>query len=137
MDDKEIQAVARTGGVVGIGYWPEAVGRDMANVVAAFVSAHRALSEEAFEREMRKRRPDYDPIDHIALGSDYDGAVKVPFAASELITLTAALRASGVFDKRAIARIAGGNACRVFATRLPGGSPERARTICSRIAASE
>ena len=43
----------------------------------------------------------------------------------------AALLDSGVFDDRAIEKIAGANACRVFATRLPGGSAERAEKICA------
>ena len=54
--DMEVQAVARTGGVVGIGYWPEAVGSGMANIVAAFRSAERALSDPVFVARMRAHR---------------------------------------------------------------------------------
>ncbi|HKK35093.1 MAG TPA: membrane dipeptidase [Paracoccaceae bacterium] len=129
MRDAEVQAVARTGGLVAVGYWPEAVGRGMDAVVAGFASARRALSDPDFVAEMRGARPDYDPLDHVALGSDYDGSVAVPFHVGDLALLTAALADAG-FDDRAIARIAGANACRVFATRLPGGGPERAAEIC-------
>jgi microsomal dipeptidase-like Zn-dependent dipeptidase len=130
MRDEEVQAVARTGGVVAVGYWPEAVGEGMANVLAGFESAVRALSEPDFVAEMRATRPDYDPLDHVALGSDYDGSVAVPFHVGDLELLTAGLADVG-FDDRAIAKIAGANACRVFAERLPGGGPERAAEICA------
>jgi microsomal dipeptidase-like Zn-dependent dipeptidase len=134
MRDEEIRAVARTGGVVGLGYWPEAVGRDVGAVVAAFVSAREVLSEPAFMAEMRAIRPDYDPVDHLAFGSDFDGAVSVPFDTSDLVWLTAALRREGSFDEAAIRKIAGANVCRVLALRLPDGSAALAEEVCAPLA---
>jgi hypothetical protein len=97
-----------------------------------------ALSPPAFVEEMRAMRPDYDPADHLAFGSDFDGAVHTPFDAGDLAILTAALLADGNdsvrLDEVAVRKIAGVNACRVFATRLPGGSAERAREICAPLA---
>jgi len=142
--DDDIRAVARTGGVIGIGYWPEAVcwkqedsqQQRVGAIVRAMAHAYRTLQDEAFATEMRARNPDYDPGDHIAFGSDYDGAVTVPFDAAGMALLTAAMQRdpdSGrpLFDDRTIRKIAGANVCRVLATQLDGGSPAFARTVCN------
>ena len=137
MRNDEIQAIARTGGVVGLGIWVEAAGRTMKDVADSFVAAYDALNETAFRAEMQAKNPDYDPFDHIALGSDFDGAVKTPIDSAGLPYLTQALmkrrNANGdrVFSDEAIRRIYGANACRVFATRLPGGSAAVAKEICA------
>ena len=130
MRDEDIQAIARTGGVVAIGYWPEAVGLGMRHVVEGFRNARRALSAPAFVAEMKARDGHYDPLDHISLGSDYDGAVQVPFDTAGVGYITTALARDG-FSEAAVRKIAGGNACRVFATRLPGRSDAMARRICA------
>lgn len=137
MRDEEVRAVARTGGIVGVGIWVEAAGKSMEHVVGAFVAAHAALNEPEFVDEMRARNPNYDPFDHIALGSDFDGAVDTPIDVAELPVLTQALmdrhhpNGDRVFDDDAIRKISGVNACRVFATRLPGGGPATAEEICA------
>lgn len=128
--DAEVQAVAKTGGFVAIGYWPEAVGQGMAGIIAAFNAAKTALSKPAFVSEMTALHGNYDPMDHIALGSDYDGAVKVPFDTSRLELVNTALRQAGYSDE-AIVKIAGVNACRVFAERLSGGDTGKADEICN------
>jgi membrane dipeptidase len=141
MRAEEVRAVARTGGVVAIGYWDGAVGPGVQRIAAALRSTLAALAEPAFVAEMQARYGAYDPLDHVALGSDFDGAVAVPFDAAGLGILVAQLLQSGPageppFDRAALGRIMGGNACRVIATRLPKGGPERARAICGRLWAS-
>jgi membrane dipeptidase len=137
MRDEEIQAIARTGGVVGLGVWIEAAGHTMEDVIDSFVAAYEALNETSFRTEMESKNPDYDPFDHIALGSDFDGAVETPIDAAGLPQLTQALMerrdANGdrVFNDEAIRKIYGVNACRVIATRLPGGSAAAAKEICA------
>ncbi|MGB6923619.1 MAG: membrane dipeptidase [Methyloceanibacter sp.] len=137
MPDDEVRAVARTGGIVGVGVWIEAVGESMNGVVDAFAAAYGALSEPAFVDEMRARNPDYDPFDHIALGSDFDGAVQTPIDVAGLPFLVQALMdrrqpdGTRLFDDNAIRKIFGVNACRVFATRLPGGDAAKAKDICA------
>ncbi len=134
-----IQAVVGTGGVVGVGYWPDAVGRHWDNIVGAFAHLHGILSRPAFKKKMQrlKGKGVYDPFDHIALGSDFDGTVRVPVDTSRLIELIAALATykggdSGLkFSKTAIRKIAGLNACRVLASRLPRGSPQKAKELCT------
>lgn len=137
MRDEEVRAVARTGGIIGVGIWIEAAGKSMDDVVGAFVAAHAALSDPAFAEDMRARNPEYDPFDHIALGSDFDGAVETPIDVADLDKLTQALidrhhpNGERVFDDDAIRKIFGVNACRIFATRLPGGNPATAKDICA------
>lgn len=144
MRDEEIQAVARTGGVVAVGYWPEAVGRGMVRVARAFHAAHAALSAPDFVAEMRRTNPAYEPFDHIALGSDFDGAVHTPFHVGDLGLLTASLTASvppdqaeaealPPLDEDTLRRIYGANACRVLALRLPEGGPEVAERACGKL----
>jgi membrane dipeptidase len=135
--DEEVRDDARTGGIVGIGIWVEAAGHSMNDVVNNFVAAYDALNEPNFVHEMREKKPDYDPFDHIALGSDFDGAVQTPIDISKLSSLTQALmdrrQPSGerLFSDNAIRKIYGVNACRVFATRLPGGNAAIAEELCA------
>ena len=102
LTDDQIRGVATTGGLVGIGFWPTAVGGDDALSIARAI-AHAVAVVGA---------------DHVALGSDFDGAVRVPFDASGLPLLTEALMTEGV-DEAAIARIMGGSAIDLLAACLP------------------
>ena len=58
-------------------------------------------------------------VDHVAIGSDFDGAVSTPFDASGMPLLTDALLAEGLSDDD-IGAVMGGNAVRVLAAALPG-----------------
>ncbi|MDQ3806229.1 MAG: membrane dipeptidase, partial [Acidobacteriota bacterium] len=55
---------------------------------------------------------------HVALGSDFDGAVATPFDATGLVQLTDALLAEG-FTEEEVALIMGGNVARLLAETLP------------------
>jgi microsomal dipeptidase-like Zn-dependent dipeptidase len=102
LSDEHLRGIARTGGVVGIGYWETAVcGTDPAAIARAIQYAVRIAG-----------------IDHVGLGSDYDGAVTVPFDTSQLALLTEALLKAG-FNDDEIARLMGGNALRVLRASLP------------------
>jgi microsomal dipeptidase-like Zn-dependent dipeptidase len=59
-------------------------------------------------------------VKHVALGSDYDGTVSVPFDATGLPLLTEALLEEG-FTPREIEQIMGENAVRVLRQTLPSG----------------
>ncbi|MGY6412262.1 MAG: dipeptidase [Alkalilacustris sp.] len=112
LSEDALRAVLDSGGVVGIGYWAQAVGQGVHNIPR--VMAH--VMEMAEKRGL-------DPSAHVALGSDFDGSVATQISADELAVLTALLRrAGGGFDARAIARIMGRNVCKLLALRLPGGS---------------
>lgn len=138
----EIKSVARNGGIIGIGFWPGAVGPGVEGIVKTFEKAYRILHEKNFVDEMKAIKKQYDPADHLAFGSDFDGAVKTPFDISKIKILTAALmriedkkkKGKPLFSKTALRKIAGVNACRVFAMRLPSkGGQNNAETICDRL----
>jgi microsomal dipeptidase-like Zn-dependent dipeptidase len=57
-------------------------------------------------------------VDHVALGSDYDGATTVRFDASELPVLTQAMLDEG-FSESEIRQVLGDNAVRFFLAQLP------------------
>lgn len=97
LTDAEIRGVAATGGIIGIGYWDGAVCE---------------TSPAAIARAMMHVR-DLVGIDHVALGSDYDGAVTVRFDAAGLAHVTQALLDAG-FSETEIRAVMGGNAVRVL-----------------------
>ncbi len=97
VSDEHLRRIAATGGVIGIGFWPQATcGNDVQSIV-------RCMRYSA----------DLVGVDHVALGSDYDGAVIVPFKAAQMIYLTEALLQDG-FSEEEIIKIMGENAIRVF-----------------------
>lgn len=97
LTDDEIRGVARTGGVVGIGYWDAAI---------------CDTSPRAAARAMRHVR-DLVGIDHVALGSDYDGATTVRFDTGGLVQVTQALLDEG-FTPDEVRAAMGENALRVL-----------------------
>ncbi|PAL22230.1 dipeptidase [Sphingopyxis sp. GW247-27LB] len=97
LTDAEIRGVAATGGLVGIGYWDAAV---------------CDTSPAGIARAMKHVR-DLVGIDHVALGSDYDGATTVRFDTSKLVQVTQALIDAGFTDDEIRAAM-GGNAIRVL-----------------------
>jgi microsomal dipeptidase-like Zn-dependent dipeptidase len=102
LSDDQLRAVARNGGVVGIGYWDTATcGTDAKSIARAIRYAVGVAG-----------------IDHVGLGSDFDGAVGTPFDAAGLVELTDALIAEGFSDAE-IRKIAGENALRVLKANLP------------------
>lgn len=102
LSDRQLKAVAATGGVVGVAYFDVAVcGGSAADIAKAI-----------------RHAVDVAGIDHIALGSDFDGAVKTPFDATGLPVLFDALFAQGFSDDE-IAKISGSNALRVLLEVLP------------------
>ena len=57
-------------------------------------------------------------VDHVAIGSDYDGAITAPLDASGMALLTEALLKQGfVVDE--VAKIMGGNVLRLLREALP------------------
>jgi microsomal dipeptidase-like Zn-dependent dipeptidase len=102
LSDHQLARIAARGGVIGIGFWRGAVcGDDPAAIARAVRHAVRVAG-----------------IDAVALGSDFDGAVRTPFDASGMVYLTEALLTEG-FDAHDIARIMGLNALDFFLRSLP------------------
>jgi microsomal dipeptidase-like Zn-dependent dipeptidase len=102
LSDDQIRGVARTGGVVGIGYWPTAVcGADGRAVARAIRHVARLVG-----------------VDHVGLGSDFDGAIAAPFDTAGVVEVTDALLAEG-FSEGEVARVMGGNGLRLLQAMLP------------------
>lgn len=102
LSDDELRAVARTGGVIGIGLWDAATcGSD---VQATARAIHYAVNIVG--------------VDHVALGSDFDGGTTVPFDSSGWVLLTDALLKEG-FSGQDIHKIMGENVVRVLLEALP------------------
>jgi microsomal dipeptidase-like Zn-dependent dipeptidase len=101
LTDDEIRGVARTGGVIGIGYWDAAV---------------CDLSPRSIARAMRHVR-DLVGVQYVALGSDFDGSTTTRFDVAHLDQVTQALLDEG-FTSDEIRAVMGGNALRVLSAGL-------------------
>lgn len=102
LSDAQLAAISANGGVIGIGVWETAVCGADARAIA-----------KAIEHAI-----DVAGFDHVALGSDFDGAVEAPFDASGLAQITQALLDLGM-DETRIESVMGGNVRRLLRTLLP------------------
>jgi microsomal dipeptidase-like Zn-dependent dipeptidase len=102
LSDDQLRAIGRNGGIVGIGFWDTAVcGRDAAAIAKAIRHAANIMG-----------------VDHVALGSDFDGAVETPFDATGVVQITDALLREGVKEDE-IRKIMGENVIRMLQSYLP------------------
>jgi membrane dipeptidase len=102
LSDGEALGIAHTGGILGIGFWQTAVcGRDAQAIAAAIRYAIRLVG-----------------IEHVALGSDFDGGVMTPFDAAHLSELTDAMLKEG-FSEAEIRAVMGENELRFLGDNLP------------------
>jgi membrane dipeptidase len=97
LTDDEITGVAKTGGVIGIGYWKGAICSTNPRDVARGIAHVRDLVG----------------IDHVGLGSDFDGSTTTGFDASQVVAVTQALLNIG-FSQADISKVMGGNVLRVL-----------------------
>lgn len=102
LEDRHIHAIANSGGIIGIGLYKQAT---CSSALIDIVRAMRYIS-------------DLVGVDHVALGSDFDGSVATVFDASGWVKLTEALLNAG-FTTEEVRAIMGGNAIRVFKQILP------------------
>ncbi len=102
LSDTQIKAIANKGGVIGIGFWPTAVG---GNGLTSIVASIKYVS-------------DLVGVDHVSLGSDFDGYVSTPIDGGSMPLLVQKLLDSGFkFDE--IEKIMGGNQIRFLLANLP------------------
>ncbi|CDH02219.1 dipeptidase [Xenorhabdus bovienii] len=102
LSDDQLRRIAAKGGLIGIGFWDKAVcdptptGIAKAQIYAANIAGD----------------------DHVALGSDFDGAVEMPFDATGLVSVTDALLKNSAQPER-IAKLMGENQIRFLLENLP------------------
>ncbi len=104
LSDDELRALARNGGVLGIGYWDAAVCAPTPAATARAIAHAVAVMG----------------IDHVGLGSDFDGSVTTGFDVAHLGAVTQALLDAG-FDDTQVRAIMGGNVLRILRAGLAPG----------------
>jgi len=102
LSDKHVRGIAATGGLVGVAFFPETVCGPTIEDVA------RSIRYGA----------DLVGVEHVAIGTDFDGAVSTPIDASGFGRLTDALADQG-FTEAEIGKIMSGNALRLLGQLLP------------------
>ncbi len=102
LSDEQARAIAAGGGVIGIGFWPAAVCESSIDAIVKAIRYAVALVG----------------IEHVALGSNFDGGARTPIDAAGLAHLTRGLTAAGFSDDD-IAKLAGGNAWQLLRRILP------------------
>ncbi|MCA0374696.1 MAG: membrane dipeptidase [Gemmatimonadetes bacterium] len=110
LTDEQLRAIAANGGLIGVGYWDGAVcAPTLENIVRAIRHAVSVVGAE-----------------HVALGSDFDGATQTPWDTRGVLALTDALQAGGMAPDD-VARVMGGNVREFLLRWLPpaGASPPR------------
>ena len=108
LSDEMLRAIAERGGLIGIGYWDGAICDPTPRSWARAVEHAVTIMGE----------------DHVALGSDFDGAVAVAFDTSGLSLLTAELMALGM-KEQSIRKIMGENIVRFLRENLPEVNSEK------------
>lgn len=102
LSDAQLKRIAAQGGLVGIGFWNTAVcGKDVASIARAIKYTVKLIGAQ-----------------HVAYGSDFDGAVTTAIDASGLPRLTQALLDAGLSEAQ-IRRVAGENVRDFLLKNLP------------------
>jgi microsomal dipeptidase-like Zn-dependent dipeptidase len=102
LSDDQIRAIAAKGGLIGIGFWDTAnCGKDARAIVKAMRYVSQLVGAE-----------------HVALGSDFDGAVTTPFDTTGLVQITDAMLEAG-YSETEIRMIMGENVVRFLKENLP------------------
>jgi microsomal dipeptidase-like Zn-dependent dipeptidase len=102
LPDAVARRIADAGGIIAVGFWDAAVCGDDAAAIAR--SIHRAVVVAG--------------AGHVALGSDFDGAVATPFDAAHMAMLTSALFSEGL-SREEIRAVMGENEKRFLLEMLP------------------
>jgi microsomal dipeptidase-like Zn-dependent dipeptidase len=102
LSDAHMKRIAEAGGIVAVGFWD---------------AAACDISPEGVVRSLRYAI-DLLGVDHVALGSDFDGATFTSFDTSELAVLTQTMLRAG-FTGDEIRKVMGGNTVRFLEAQLP------------------
>ncbi|NNC98585.1 MAG: dipeptidase [Gammaproteobacteria bacterium] len=100
--DELMQAIARKGGLIAVGYWDGAIcGNSPGKIAEAINYGINLVGSE-----------------HVSLGSDFDGSVTTAFDTSELVLITQALLDAGISESD-IRKVMGENMRRFLGENLP------------------
>ncbi len=146
LKDDQIKAIARNGGVIQVNFYSGFLDSTYQIKKAAFIEKHKAETDSLlgsgksdwlvesylfnkYADEVRSMRPPLSlliqhieyivqlaGIDHVGLGSDFDGIESAPLQLDDVSTypvITKALREKG-YSRKDIQKILGGNLLRVF-----------------------
>ena len=102
LSDDQMRAVAAKGGLIGIGYWDTAICGTDARAIA---KAMRYVSDRV-------------GVEHVALGSDFDGATTAPFDTTGVVEITDAMLGAG-YSEQEIRAIMGENVMKFLQENLP------------------
>ncbi len=102
LTDDQLRRIGANGGVVGIGFWQVAVCDSTARGVARSIAYAVKVAG----------------VEHVGLGSDWDGDVREAFGADGLVLLTDALLKEGLSEDD-IAKVMGENVIRLLMQGLP------------------
>ena len=102
ISDETMALITEAGGLIGVGFWADVTCGEGINAIADAI----------------RYGIDQFGIDHIALGSDWDGSVTTPIDASQLPHLTQALLDKGLGEAE-VRAVMGGNMARFLAEHLP------------------
>jgi len=102
LTDEQIKQVAKSKGVVGVGFWTDAI---CTSEVKGIIDTIRYVTDLVGE-------------DYVALGSDFDGNVQTPFDAAHMNVLTQAMLDAG-FTESQIRKVMGDNVRRLLLENLP------------------
>lgn len=102
ISDETMEMITAAGGLIGVGFWADVTcGEDIHAIAGAL-----------------RYGIDRFGLEHIALGSDWDGSVTTPITAAQLPHLTQALLDNG-FAEEEIRAVMGGNLVRFLSEHLP------------------
>jgi microsomal dipeptidase-like Zn-dependent dipeptidase len=102
LDDRTLRRLRRNGGVVGIGLWPYAICGDELRLF--FDAVDHAVKVAG--------------VNHVGLGSDFDGYITTPIDSSQWAHVTAGLLERG-YSEKDVRKLMGGNFIRVLMKTLP------------------
>ena len=102
ISDETMALITEAGGLVGVGFWADVTCGQGIDAIASAIQ----YGVERFG------------VNHIALGSDWDGSVTTPIDASQLPHLTQALLDAGLTQAE-VRAVMGGNMVRFLAQHLP------------------
>lgn len=107
LTDDQVRTISAKGGLIGVGFWDAAACDISPKGVAASIDYAVSIAG----------------INHVALGSDFDGSVTTAFDTSEYAVLTQELLKRG-FTEKQIAAVMGENIIRFLLENLPQGQSE-------------